>query len=303
MTDLDGYDQPRFIEFFLENRDQIEARLRESGAVKIRGIRIPTLEVFQEIVESISCKFLNYIDGNSPRTKLSGSVYTSTEYDKSQRITMHNELSYSAKWPNRLFFSCLQEADTGGETLLADSRAILAAMNSEIVAEIMEKGIVYTRNLHAGKGLGPSWQHTFETQDKKQVEDYCAAYGMRYEWGRSDTLKLRHPGRGVIGHRETGERVWFNQIDQFHPCQLGDEVYEAMMTIYDDPEDFPMYVSFGDGKKITEGMVHEILRTIGALTVAPVWRKNELLILDNELVCHGRNPFTGNRKVLVAMSE
>lgn len=108
-------------------------------------------EDFQEIMNFISEKFLAYIDGNSPRTKLSFNMYTSTEYDQNQKITMHNELSYSHKWPNKLFFSCMDVADTGGETLLADSRRILQAMDAAIVEEVEKKGVTYIRNLHAGK--------------------------------------------------------------------------------------------------------------------------------------------------------
>lgn len=292
-----------FVSYYLKNKNQLESKLQRNGAVKFKGIQIGSLDDFQKIVDSISEKFLNYIDGNSPRTKLSGNVYTSTEYDKTQRITMHNELSYSSKWPNKLFFSCLKPAEIGGETLLADSRSILKKMRPEIVSAIREKGITYIRNLHGGVGMGPSWQDTFETKDKNQLEKYCEAYGIDYEWRSNGALTLKQSSKGIIKHRVTGELVWFNQIDQFHPAHLGEEVYEAMMAIYDSPDDFPMYVTLGDGTKISEDMLTEILQTIESVTLAPAWEMNELLIIDNELVSHGRSPFQGDRKVVVAMSE
>lgn len=300
---FDGIDADSFIQWFHNNEATMESRLTETGAIKCRGVQIDSVETFQKIVHGISSKFLNYIDGNSPRTRLSGNVYTSTEYDKTQRITMHNELSYSAKWPGKLFFSCLTPAETGGETLVADSRLILKNMNAEIVNDIKRRGIAYIRNLHGGKGVGPSWQDTFETSEKKQLETYCDAYGIRYEWRDNDNVRLIQPSKGIICHRKTNEEVWFNQIDQFHPYQLGEEMYDAMQAIYETPEEFPMYVRYNDGKEITEDVVREILKTIDELTYAPQWEKNELLILDNELICHGRNPYSGDRKVLVAMSE
>jgi len=303
VIELEDLRPDEFIDYYSAHKFNIEAKLFKNGTVKFKGVQIDSLETFQHIVDSISSKFLNYIDGNSPRTKLTGNVYTSTEYDKTQRITMHNELSYSAKWPNKLFFSCLQPADTGGETLLADSREILAKMDKDIVAEIETRGITYIRNLHGGKGVGPSWQDTFEATTKEEVEAYCNSYGIAYEWGPQNSLRLIQNSKGIIKHRFTGEKLWFNQIDQFHPCHLGEEMYETMQIMYDSPENFPMYVRFGDGKEISEFIVHEILKTIEQVTVAPLWQKNELLIVDNELVTHGRNSYTGNRKVLVAMSE
>lgn len=31
------------------------------------------------------------------------------------------------------------------------------------------------------------------------------------------------------------------------------------------------------------------------------WRRNDVLLLDNILAAHGRKPFTGERRILVAM--
>jgi alpha-ketoglutarate-dependent taurine dioxygenase len=300
---LDDMDADHFISYYLENKDRIEDKLMKDGAIKFKGVQIYSLEDFQRVVDSISSKFMNYIDGNSPRTKLSGNVYSSTEYDKAYKITMHNELSYSAKWPNKLFLSCLQPAETGGQTLLADSREILQRINKNIISEINKRGVRYIRNLHAGEGIGPSWQDTFETKDKGQVEAYCKSYSIDFEWSKKDSLKLKQSSKGIIEHRKSGERIWFNQIDQFHPYHLGEEILETLRIMYDSPESFPMYVTFGDGTEIAESVVQEILETIDEVTVAPVWERNELLVIDNELVSHGRNSYTGNRKVVVAMSE
>lgn len=303
VVQLDDMDKDAFIAYYRQNENEITRKLSKSGALKFTGVSINSLQDFQHIVDSISSKFLNYIDGNSPRTKLSGNVYTSTEYDKTQKITMHNELSYSAKWPNKLFFSCLQPAESGGETLIADSREIYRKMSRSIVSEIEARGITYIRNLHGGMGMGPSWQDTFETRDKAQLEQYCTSYGIDFEWRDHDMLRLKQFSKGVIEHRQSGEKLWFNQIDQFHPCHLGEEMFETIMIMYGDEQNFPMYVTFGDGKAIDKKIVQEILDTIDQVTIYPPWQKHELMIVDNELVCHGRNSYTGDRRVLVAMSE
>ncbi|SHJ15778.1 TauD/TfdA family dioxygenase [Aquimarina spongiae] len=303
VINLDAVTAKDFISFYLENKIEIETKLEHYGAIKFRGVPIASLTDFQEIVNSISDKFLSYIDGNSPRTKLTGNVYTSTEYDKTQKITMHNELSYSATWPNKLFFSCLEPSETGGETLLADSREIVRVMNPDIVDEVQSKGVKYIRNLHGGLGIGPSWQDTFETTDKAQLESYCKAYNINFEWKEDDSLRLIQLSKGIINHRTTDELIWFNQIDQFHPSHLGGELFDIMQTMYAKPMDYPMFVQFGDGTDINEDMIKEVITTIDAVTQAPKWERNELLLVDNELISHGRNPFTGDRKVVVSMSK
>jgi len=293
----------KFISFFKKEIDSIHRDLIKNGALKFQGVKMETPFEFQKVVDSISSKTLNYIDGNSPRTKLADNIYTSTEYDNTQKITMHNELSYSANWPRKIYLYCLQPSETGGETLIADCREILMKMNPEIVSEVEGKGIMYIRNLHGGDGMGPSWQETFETIEQNVLEKYCRKYGIGFQWRESGGIKLVQQSKGIITHKETNERVWFNQIDQFHPIQLGNDIYNTIKAIYETEEDFPMFVKFGDGTHISEEIVRQIIITINEITLAPIWKKNELLLLDNELVSHGRNPYTGNRELLVAMSD
>jgi len=292
-----------FIAYYKNNEGDIEKKLTKYGAVKFQNTPINSKEDFQNIVGSLSTNFLNYVNGNSPRKKVANHVYTSTEYDSSQIITMHNEMSYSNSWPKKLFFSCLEVSSTGGETLLADSREILRKMNPSILENIKNKGIRYIRNLHGGDGFfGKSWQDTYETNDRSEVEKYLKASNIDYKWRSDNSLQIVQSREGVNTHRNTNELVWFNQIEHFHPIHLGEEIYEVIQSMYDSPLEFPMYVQYGDGSTIEVDVIKEIIETIDSLTIAPQWNTNELLILDNEIVCHGRNSFTGDRLVLVSMS-
>ena len=290
-----------FREWFVANEAFLSDHLRQVGAILFRGILIQDDVQFHQLMDDINPLPFDYVNGNSPRTKLSAKVYTSTEYDPSLPITLHNELSYASRWPSRLFFCCITPAATGGETPIADSRRVLQEMAPELVEEIGRKKIRYIRNLHGGRGLGPSWQHTFETEDRKQVEEYCRSNKVNFLWKRDGGLKLEHFSDGIITHPDTGERVWFNQIDQFHPCHLSPEVYSQLMIIFKEEQHLPMYVSFGDGSRISEAMVGEISSVINKVMVKHAWEQSDLLLVDNILSSHGRMPFTGQRKVLVSM--
>jgi hypothetical protein len=301
---FDNMDVPEFISWYHDNLKQIEDDLLQTGAILFRGINIDELTVFEQVMDPISKKFLSYIDGNSPRTKLSAKVYTSTEYDPNYFITLHNELSYSAKWPSKIFFCCLIPAPSGGETPIADCRRVLRHMEPALVQKIKTKKIKYQRNLHGGKGFGPSWQDTFETKDKNLVEQYCRQGFIQYEWKSDGGIKLIHVREGIIKHPVSGEEVWFNQIDQFHPSHFDQEIYETLMLMYgNDETQLPTYVTFGDDTPISTEVVKEIRKTVDGETMKTPWQKGDLLLLDNVLTSHGRMPYKGNRRIVVSMSE
>ncbi len=295
--------QDGFEVWYGQHKEEIASEMLKSGGVLIQGLGIQDLEQFEKLVDVLTKNTLTYVDGNSPRSKLSSKVYTSTEYDKNFHITMHNELSYSHQWPSKIYFSCVKAASKGGETPIADGRKVLEVMNPELVEMIKTKKIKYYRNLHGGGGIGPSWQETFETEDKEEVAKFCQGTKSELEWKADGGLRIIQHHDGIITHPVTGEEVWFNQIDQFHPSHLDTEIYETLMMMYgDDPKELPMYVSFGDDAEITEAMVAEITRSIEEVNTYRSWNEGELLLLDNVLTMHGRAPYEGERRVLVSMS-
>jgi alpha-ketoglutarate-dependent taurine dioxygenase len=289
------------VDFFNEFRSGIETLLLKSGAVLFSGVDISSRDIFEATVSRMGDDFINYADGNSPRTKLSDKVYTSTEFDPAQSITMHNELSYSAKWPSRIFFSCIQPSETGGETPLADGRLVLKHMDAGLVEKIRQEGVIYYRNLHGGEGFGPSWQDTFETNSREAAEAFCREAAIDFVWKDDGGLRLIQKRKGILEHPVTGELVWFNQVDQFHPYHLGQQTYEVMMDMYGSTDALPTYASFGDGSSIPNEVIASIKEIFNNIEVVRPWEKGDLVLVDNVLVSHGRKPFTGARQILVSM--
>ena len=281
---------------------KIKELLLLHGAVLFKSFGIDSAEKLEACVNAFPGKSLNYVDGNSPRTRLQDKVYTSTEYPASEFISLHNELSYGKNWPRFLFFCCVTPALKGGSTVLADSRAMLNGLSAEVQEAFRSKGVMYIRNLHGGYGAGNSWQETFETDDRSVVEEYCRQDDIMYEWNSDDSLRLLQKRDGVIRHPESGVEVWFNQADQFHPSTHSADVYEALMEVYEgDPMSMPQYATFGDGDEIPLFMLEEIRETGKKTMVAPEWEKGDLMLVDNILTAHGRMPFEGARKILVSM--
>lgn len=296
-------DASSFLQWFERERAALDEKLLLHGALLFRAAGVSTPAAFSRFVKAVTPATLDYVDGNSPRTRIARGVYTSTEYPAQYFISMHNELSYSHQWPERLFFCCVIPAASGGETMVADSREILRRLDPDLVEEFSRRQVEYIRNLHGGNGLGPSWQDTFETSDRRTVEDFCTQSGMRHEWRPDGGLRVRQTRPAVARHPKTGDLVWFNQADQFHPSTHPAEVYASLQGLYGDKTgDFPQNVRFGDGGEIPAASLDAVRRAAHDSMIPVGWQEGDLLIVDNVLVAHGRNPFQGQRKILVAMS-
>ncbi len=288
---------------FKNNYEEVKSKLLIHGVVLFKNYGVDTIEKFEDCVSGFPEKPLDYIDGNSPRTKLQGKVYTSTEHPAEAFISLHNELSYANLWPKHLFFCCEVPALEGGSTVIADSRKILNDLSGNTRELFVSKGVQYIRNLHGGFGAGPSWQDTFETSSKEEIEAYCKAGDIQWKWDDNENLRLIQIRNAVINHPETGESVWFNQADQFHPSTNSKDVYEALLEIYeDDFHSMPQYACFGDGTDIPMKILDEIREVVERNTKVFVWEKGDVMVVDNVLAAHGRTPFKGPRKILVSMS-
>ena len=67
--------------------------------------------------------------------------------------------------------------------------------------------------------------------------------------------------------------------------------------------DLPRNCYYGDGTPIEDSVMAEICEVYQQLEVSFPWQQGDILLLDNLLVAHARNPFFGERKLLVAMGN
>jgi Taurine catabolism dioxygenase TauD, TfdA family len=291
-----GLSAVRWAEEYQENvRSLIEAQ----GALLIRGLKVLGSTDFSKILTTLfASELLEYVYRSTPRTQLRGNVYTATEYPASQVIQQHNENSYSRTWPNRLGFLCLLPAETGGETPIGDSRIVYDMLPESVRSKFEEKGVLYVRNYST---IDLPWSVVFQTEDKSEVEAFCEANELKYEWLDDNRLRTSQVNPASAIQPRTGEKIWFNQAHLFHVSSLGKEVADTLLDSLGE-ENLPRNSYYGDGSRIEPEVLDVIRRTYEQTKVKFTWQKNDLLLLDNMLFTHGREPYTGTRKVLVGMA-
>ncbi|MFN2529805.1 MAG: TauD/TfdA family dioxygenase [Pyrinomonadaceae bacterium] len=277
--------------------DFIAEKLLSNGGILFRGFKISRVEEFELFLKSLVVGDLfNYSYRSTPRTKVSGHIYTSTEYPRHQMIQLHNEMSYSRNWPMVIAFCCLEAPSNGGETPIADSRKVFKAIESKVRDRFMEKGVMYVRNY--GDALDLSWSDVFQTTVRAEVETYCREAGIEFEWRGENELRTRQVCQAVATHPHTGENVWFNQAHLFHVSSLEPEISKSLMA---SAGELPRNAYYGDGSPIEDNILEGIRSTYENETVVFSWRTNDVLVLDNMLTAHGRRPYKGARSIVVGM--
>jgi alpha-ketoglutarate-dependent taurine dioxygenase len=275
--------------------------LARHGGILFRNFAVRTVDQFEQFVgATTNSALLEYTYRSTPRSQVSGNIYTSTEYPSDQVIPFHNELSYARAWPLKIWFFCVTPALEGGATPIADSRKVYARIPDSVKTPFIEKGVMYVRNY--GEGLDLPWQNVFQTNDRSAVEAFCNSAGIMYEWKGGDRLRTTQVCQAVARSPRTGEMVWFNQAHLFHASSLPPAVY-AMLLAEFQAHELPRHTFYGDGSPIPADALEAIRQAYEAESVTFTWHVGDILMLDNMLVAHGRAPFSGPRKIVVGMAE
>lgn len=274
------------------------SRLQEVGSVLLRGFDVTTEHRFGQFAARLSSDLVADSREHEPVTA-DGVIQTPVAYSSSRKLLWHNENSFNDSWPLRLFFGCLVAPESGGQTPVADSGAVLRSLPRTLVDEFVRRGVRYERTYHDGVGL--DWRVVFGTDNPREVERRCIAEGVDLAWtdGCLHTSAVRP---AVIRHPITGAPSWFNQAQHWHPACLDPATREALAELFDE-DAMPRNCRFGDGGTISDDAMHSILGVYADVEFAFDWEVGDLLVVDNVRTAHARNPFAGERYLLVAMGD
>ncbi len=291
----------RLEEWAAKNRPFVEELFAEHHALLFRGFEEGGIEGFEHFVSATSDgERLEYKDRSTPRSEFADRVYNATTYPPEQSINLHNEGTYWAACPRRIYFGCVLNAETGGETPIGDVHRVYERLAPELRARFEELGVLYVRNFNDGFGL--TWQEVFQTEDPAAAEAYGQKNGIEFEWKAEGRLRTRQVRAAVIHHPRSDLPLWFNHAAFFHVSAL-DAAVGNSLTSGLGPDELPYNTFYGDGSPIQTETVAHILAAYRAEKACFAWHVGDVALYDNLRIAHGREPYTGDRLTLVAMSE
>jgi alpha-ketoglutarate-dependent taurine dioxygenase len=299
---------------------RVQEALLRSGAVLLRGFELREPAEFAEAAELVAGPLDAEYEGPSPRTALGArGVYTASEVSGKVAIAEHAELSYMPRMPRHVLFWCRKPASFAGGTTLVDGRRVLARLDPARLVPLLEGLRIRRRHARAHGPHDPfelkRWTLSFG-ETRGAASERVRALGFTARWERDGALTLEHTQPALRLHPETGEQAWLNHLLVFHasaPAAVLDQplaspalrrlalLYRAAMPRLG--REVATDVTLPDGTPIDDATVAHVREAVADETVAIRWRAGDLLIVDNHIALHGRQPYRGAREVIAAWSR
>lgn len=278
----------------------VRASVAAHGAVFVRGLRLRTVREVRAAVGALGAEPMIETEPFALRPTYEPGVYGSAKWPSDQPMCMHHELSYALRVPALLAIACLVPPDDGGVTALADGSAVLRDLDPALVDRFEQVGWELVRT-HDGL-VGLPWREAFGTDDRAEVDRYCAENAITAHWRPDGTLRTGRIRNAVLAHPRSGDRVWFNQIAYLSEWTLDPTVHGYLIAEFG-PDGLPFTTRFGDGKPLDREKVNHINDVYQANTMREPWQAGDLLVVDNLRMAHSREPYTGPRDIVVLMAD
>ncbi|MFD1935545.1 MULTISPECIES: TauD/TfdA family dioxygenase [Nonomuraea] len=280
------------------HRDALHRAVARHGAVMVRGLVPRDAAEAGRILKNLATELMAEREAFAPRETYEQGVYSSSKWPSNQPMCMHHELSYTLESPSMLLFACLSAPPQGGVTAVAEASRVLAALPADLVERFEREGWLLTRSYN--DEIGVPWQEAFGTSSRAEVESYCAANRITFEWTSDGGLRTSQRRPAVITHPENGQRLWFNQIAFLNEWTMMPEVREYLVDVYG-RDGLPFNTRFGNGDEIGEDVVQLINKIYDSVTLREPWQAGDVMLVDNLRMAHSREAYEGPREVLVAM--
>jgi alpha-ketoglutarate-dependent taurine dioxygenase len=284
-----------------DNLASLREALVNTGAAVLTGFDgARTEQQVQSCLANAGRETLTYRERSTPRRSLAGNVYTSTEYPSDRVIALHCELTAAHVYPELVWFTCIEAPTTGGATPVADTRKVLAELPAELRDRFRRLG--WRLNRSYGSGFGPGWQEAMQTESRDEVEEYCHANDIAFRWTGDGQLRTSQVRRAIERHPISGEETWFNHVAFWHSSSFEPPIREQMERELA-PDEFPYQVFYGDGSPIADADAQLMREAYARHHRERPWQPGDVMVVDNLLSAHGRAPYTGPRKIVVAMTD
>jgi len=283
-----------------KHRDELLQHAHQHGAVLLRDFPVSDAEGFDAIIRALDVPNFPYEKSlsNAVRVNRTERVFSANEAPPEVQIFFHHEMAQTPLFPRWILFSCEVAPQQGGATPLCRSDVLLERLQEEqpeFVQRCQQLGLRYTNVMpdqdDAQSGMGRSWRSTLGVDSREEAEARLKTLGYEWEWQEDGCLKATTPPLPAVAECDDGRKVFFNQL------------IAAFCGWKDDRNDPSQAIRHGDGSKLDTDAVMAAAKIADEITFNMQWQVGDVVLIDNTIVMHAREPFVGKRKVVASLAE
>ncbi|KAI1650924.1 Clavaminate synthase-like protein [Daldinia loculata] len=282
-------------------------KLAVHGTLLFRGLPIHDANDFSRFAHAFDEIIGIVVD----RPLLAPNVAPANESPKEVLIYNHNESPQVPHAPEYIFFYGHKAPNQGGETPISSSIELFHRAQQEIpdfINQLAEKGILSKVTYKTDKQYtgGSTLKQAFgkeirdgddEATKRAKIEAQIARYGRgkytTWEWTDDDGVVLTHRLPAIRTQPGTDLPTLFTGLAAYYKnvrvnAAAGRNVTQQL---------------FGDGTPIPEEYLAALASITDEIRVLHKWQRGDVLVYDNIIAQHGREPWQGEQADRVVMAS
>ncbi|OAQ80715.1 taurine catabolism dioxygenase TauD, TfdA family protein [Purpureocillium lilacinum] len=302
----------------LQRDNTLTKLLARHGTLLFRNLPIRDATDFSKFAHAFAYKPHEIIGIVVDRPLLAPNVAPANEAPKEVRIYNHNESPQVPHAPEYIFFYAQKAPRKGGETPISSSLELFHRAQAEVpefIDLLAEKGILSKVTYHVERQYvgGSTLKAAFgkeirdgddEETRRKKIEAQITRYGRgehtTWEWTedeRGKGLVLTHRLPVIRTQSGTNLPTLFTGLAAYYKNTL--EVQNETGA----GRKNAAHQYFGDGTQIPQKYLAHLAKITDEIRVLHKWQEGDVLVYDNVVAQHGREPWEGEQSDRVILAS
>ncbi|KAI9697466.1 MAG: hypothetical protein M1820_007801 [Bogoriella megaspora] len=296
----------------LQGQDgMLTKKLARHGTLLFRGLPIHNADDFSRFAHAFGYKPHEIIGIVVNRPVLAPNVAPANESPHSVLIYNHNESPQVPHAPEYVFFYGHKVPSNGGETPISSSLELFYRAQRDIpefINELVEKGIIskvvykVEKQYEGGSTLRQAFGKDILDSDdeatrRAKIEAQIARYGRNqfttWEWNE-DGITLTHRLPAVRTQPDTNLPTLFTGLAAYYR--------NARVNAQSGRKNVTQQL-YGDGTPIPDKYLERLVQITDEIRVLHKWQQGDVLVYDNIISQHGRQPWEGNQSDRVVFAS
>ncbi|KAK4888718.1 hypothetical protein LTR27_012416 [Elasticomyces elasticus] len=287
-------------------------KLATHGTLLFRGLPVYTAHDFSKFAHAFGFQAHEIIGIVVNRPELAPNVAPANEAPPTTLIGSHNESPQVPHAPEYIFFYCHKAPEVGGETPISSSLELFYRVQQELpdfTTELAQKGILssVTYKVEKQHSAGSTLRQAFgkeivdgddaatkRAKIEAQIARYCRGEHTTWEWqDDGNTLTVVHRLSAIRTQPGTNLPSLFTNLAAY---------YKLLMA----GGKAPRVQTFGDGTPVPGDVLKRVAEITDEIKVLHKWQEGYVLVYDNVIAQHGRQPWVGeqgDRLVLASLFD